>query len=496
MQNWKYLFNEKILDRGYFYTDNVKITRFDKNIVTAKVQGTFDYDTRITFKDGLIDGMFCSCPYFETDNCKHLAALLYVIEDDADEYLADDNEDFSQLFDSVSDDDLKDFLYDELEENPELLNKFKLKFSDSVDPKYYKSKLFNIHFENDRYLINDFLSEDMDFLLKKGEYELVFNLSKDIFPEIKKWWNYWEDFGSDGNIEELEDILAELIKSKIHDEVFEWLGELIYSIPDDYHMEGLTDLYFTEFNSRDELERKEKLVDRIIEKTGSARWILIKLDLMGKLDYCDDEINDLWEKYLCNEEIMQQYINSSEGSKKEELLKKAINQFEYNETYRFQLKNYYLENDWDRYMEELEKLVFSYPRVEYFKEFKENYSGNWTEKREELFDMHSNLNELYALEGLNDRLIENIHSLWELDRYKDVLAVTHSERLIEMYTDIAVSMAKSSGTPKHYREIADVLKTIHDLPGGEEVSENLVCEFKEKYKRRPRMMSQLRYIGF
>lgn len=499
MQNWQHLFEDKILDRGYFYTDQVKITFRDDKKVIAKVRGTRDYHAEIRFDEGLIDEMFCSCPYFERANCKHLAALFYVLEESNE--VDDVKEDFSELFNSVRIDDLKEFLFEELETNDELLNKFKLRFSEDVNATYYKSKLSEICFEEEnRYLINDFLSEDIHFLLEKNEYELVFDLLKTVFPHICDWWYYWEDYGSDGNMEEFKDILEILINTEVRCEVFEWLGDLIYSIPNDYHMDDLIDLYFEEFTTYEELYKKEKLSVKLFEKTRDIKWIKIKIDLMGKLNYFPSEIDEFRRQYTSHEEIMQQYIDSTCGSEKEELLKEAINQFEYNEKYVVQLKNYYKMNNDEKYLKVLEDLVFEYPDFEYFKEFKENFTGNWVQKREEIFKKHcdnqSYLNECYAEEELFDLLIKNIHSLWDLNEYREVLVRDYSDELIEMYSGIAQKMAMKSGPPKHYQEIAEILKIIYNLPNGEDAAINLVEDFKREYKRRPRMLQALKNTGF
>lgn len=495
------MFEDRILARGRSYTDEVEITQREDGKVTAVVSGTEDYDVEITFDEGLIDDMHCSCPYFDIDNCKHLAALLYVLEDEDEEETVVENEDFKELFDSVSDEDLKDFLFNQLEEDSRLLNRFKLEFSNKIDAGYYRSKLFDICFEDDnRGSINGFLSKDMYFLMEKGEYGLVLDLLDDVFPYVMDWWNYWEDYGSDGNMEGIRDIACELINTPVHEDLFEWLGDLIYAIPSDDHMDDLIDLYFAEFKTKEELEEKLALTEKLYRKTQKVRWIAIKIDLMGKLGYSDSEINDFRKDYLDSEEIMKQYISVSHGSKKEELLLRAISQFEYNREYKVQLKDYYLEIGSDRYNGVLEDLVFSYPEIEYFREFKACFNGDWEVKRSEIFDRYRDsnwyLNECYAEEGLCDLLIANISQPWELDEYYDVLVEDYSSELIEKYSVIAINMASRSGTPKYYEKIAGILKVILDIPGGKDRAVEIAKDFKVKYKRRPRMLQVLREAGF
>ena len=74
--------------------------------------------------------MSCTCPYFERDNCKHLAALLYYLEECEDDEIEDD--DIDELFNSVDDEKLNEFLLEELHGNWELRNRFRLKFSQKI----------------------------------------------------------------------------------------------------------------------------------------------------------------------------------------------------------------------------------------------------------------------------------------------------------------------------------------------------------------------------
>lgn len=132
MKNWHYLFEDKILGRGLSYMEDVEIDFRSDEKVTATVWGTEEYKTEITFDDGFVDEMYCSCPYFDIDNCKHLAALLFVLDENKKQDKPPvKKEDFTELFNSISSDDLNDFLFSELENDSELLNRFKLRFSDN-----------------------------------------------------------------------------------------------------------------------------------------------------------------------------------------------------------------------------------------------------------------------------------------------------------------------------------------------------------------------------
>lgn len=78
-------FQSEIRSRGlaYFNRGRVNNVEISTNFVSAKVKGTKKYHVWISFdKDLKPLRMSCTCPYFQTDNCKHLAALIYHLDED------------------------------------------------------------------------------------------------------------------------------------------------------------------------------------------------------------------------------------------------------------------------------------------------------------------------------------------------------------------------------------------------------------------------------
>ncbi len=82
MKNISGTFLQQIRIRGkqYFRQGKVKNVEISENFVSAKIQGSKTYHVWIAFDDDLQHKqMSCTCPYFRTDNCKHLAALFYYL---------------------------------------------------------------------------------------------------------------------------------------------------------------------------------------------------------------------------------------------------------------------------------------------------------------------------------------------------------------------------------------------------------------------------------
>lgn len=83
--DFKDRFNNTILSRGYeYYNDGLVDDILIKGTtVTAKVHGSSVYDVSVELDDNeFLDGD-CTCPYSESGlYCKHIAALLYYLENE------------------------------------------------------------------------------------------------------------------------------------------------------------------------------------------------------------------------------------------------------------------------------------------------------------------------------------------------------------------------------------------------------------------------------
>ena len=105
MIRWQHLFSKMILSRGkeYFHNNAVKDLRRWAGTYRATVAGREKYAVQIVTAANKVLSMSCTCPYAEGgENCKHMAAVLYELEEETDEELNDmlNNEDATGLWDS------------------------------------------------------------------------------------------------------------------------------------------------------------------------------------------------------------------------------------------------------------------------------------------------------------------------------------------------------------------------------------------------------------
>ena len=89
MTDWKKYFNSTILSRGrqYYHEGRVKRLTHRDHEWFAAVKGSRSYNVIARMgEDGDIEDMECSCLYaYNGQNCKHMAALLYAVEEDQKE---------------------------------------------------------------------------------------------------------------------------------------------------------------------------------------------------------------------------------------------------------------------------------------------------------------------------------------------------------------------------------------------------------------------------
>lgn len=510
MNSWEFLFEEKILNRGCFITDDVRILSRSSRKVNAIVSGTFDYDVEIEFDDdGYVDSMSCTCPYFERDNCKHLAALLYYLEECEDDEIEDD--DIDELFNSVDDEKLNEFLLEELHGNWELRNRFRLKFSQKIDKNHYKSKFDDIIYEDDfSYGLSRFIHNDVEFLFDKKEYDLILEMMDDAFFNVCSQLEYpWNDKYYD-NLDEISEVISGLANTSISEDVFDWLKSVFKNRADEDYIIRFFEILIDNFSLKSQLEEKYDLLTDIIPKTSSfykESFILAKIRLMGELGYPQSEIDEFRLKYLKYPQVRQQFIDETievnDYSKAMELLKRGISSSKHaNDKYNFhiQLKELYLKSDdLENYKKALFRLIIEYNDINDYKELKKQYSkDDWIDVREEIFlncsDCNSFLNECYAYDRLYGSLIDNIRHESDLSYYKKRLSKDYSWDLLEKYSSIVNQKASRTGTRKHYKNIANLLNEMLSIPGGDAVVSGILSEWKVKYKNRPAMWDELQKV--
>ena len=117
MKAWEKLYEPDVLEEAINLADSVKIISNDGVEIIAEVE---NYKVKTYIQYNSPSYLSCSCS--SRLSCKHEAALVFYLKDHSELYLK--NQDFDEVFDLVSQNDLKDFLLNEFKNNSDLKNKF------------------------------------------------------------------------------------------------------------------------------------------------------------------------------------------------------------------------------------------------------------------------------------------------------------------------------------------------------------------------------------
>ena len=273
--NFEELFEEKILERGYNYylEDSVHEVTKNGNYYEGLVYGTEIYEVQVKInRNGNVEDMDCDCPYAEENNCKHMAALLYYLENEGQvesKKLTRNTDNYDKIVSSISEHEIKEFVIEKLYENSDFQNEFRsyfVQYFEKTPKKVYERRISQSVYQaigrkgfieyNETYKFSnsmyDYIQEANN-LIKHKEYQAPFWIASLILEELPDL----PIDDSDGTtsyvesecIEVIEKILQKCKNNDIKVEIFNWI---IASIKNDSlgdysdGVEKILDEYFTE----------------------------------------------------------------------------------------------------------------------------------------------------------------------------------------------------------------------------------------------------------
>lgn len=552
--NFEEFFGEKILERGYNYylEDSVHEVTKNGNYYEGLVYGTEIYEVQVKInRNGNIEDMDCDCPYAEENNCKHMAALLYYIENEEQvesKKLIRNTDNYDKIISRISENEIKEFVTEKLYENSDFQNEFRNYFVQYFEknPKIvYERRISQSVYQaigrkgfieyNETYKFSnsmyDYIQEANN-LIKHKEYQAPFWIASLILEELPDL----PIDDSDGItscvesecIKVIEKILQKCDNNDIKEEIFNWI---IASIKNDYlgdysdGVEKILDEYFTEnkfINERlkiingkiQELKRKNdyyseyKLEDLI--KTKIA--LLYQLEMDGDaLKTIEDNIyyNPI-RRILIDIERKKGNIDRVEKLLKEGM-EVALKRNHYGTvTYYIEelLSIYENQKQKGKFKNLVKETLFRYNRgsFKYYQKLKELYpKEQWKSKRDSIIKelesdgegyYRDDLRQIYIEEQYYDKLFNSIITtpLFEIIvKYEKYLKKDYEEQLLEEYQKIVDEKSKFTGK-KNYEEIRKILQHMKKLKNGKALVGKMIEEYKIKYANRRLMLEELNKI--
>ncbi len=536
---WETYFQKRILDRGYdyYFDDRVEDLRINSNRIKAVVYGTHPYHVEIKLNGNRIIGMSCDCPYAQDEhNCKHMAAVLYDWERNATHPVIDN----SKLVKEASEEDVRSFLIQVLDDQPSLVETFKQytqnEFSlttliddlegvvDSYSDGYhYIDYEFSCDF-CDNY--EDAVDKWLDLLKEKKQYSLAFKFllkAYDIFDKLDIDDNEGETYDvSFYIIDAWSNIIMCMEKSERID-AFNLLKQFLNNIRYSYDRIDILQVFFNHLKGEDlsklqidfvkeqldYIESHNDILDREYVLDGFAKMYL---ELLKKNHASKKDINAIYKKYWeCGSIRMNciyTCINNEEYDEALDYIDKCIDLDYENQALmkrNIELKKdiYMEQGNIKAYKEELKNLIlfFNDTNIEDYIELRSHYNDKeWITERDSLIEQLAPgcfLCEILETEQLYGQLFDVIlrsNNRDLLHQYTHVLNDEYPEKLIQLYREFVEKQAESTGSRKHYYQIVEELRIMKSITGGDKVVDEIIKKWKIQYKNRSAMLDELNRV--
>ena len=536
---WETYFQKRILDRGYdyYFDERVEDLRINSNRIKAVVNGTDFYHVEIKLNGNKIIGMSCDCPYAQDEhNCKHMAAVLYewqlrVIHPEIDS---------SQLVEDASEEDVRSFLIQVLDDNPNLVESFKhytqneISLDTMIDDlegvcDSYSDGYHYIDYEFSRDFCDNYkdaVDKWLDILKKKDQYSLAFRFLLKAYEVFYKL-DIEDNGGETGalsviiisqwaNIIMCMDDLERL-------EAFAELGQYLNSVRDYFDSQKILEIFFESLSGKEFLKLKLDLVKKQLDYIESHDDIFNRgyaiegfakkyLELLKKNKASKKEISAVhkkyWEYIPIRMDCVYTCINNKEYDKALDYIDECIDfEYENQDRMKFNIKLkkdiYKKQGDIKAYREELKNLIlfFNDTNLEDYVELRSLFSDkDWIKERDSIIEQltHGRFScEILETEQLYEQLLDVLlrsDDKYLLHQYTDLLSEKYPERLLQIYRENVEKQAESTGSRKHYYQIVEELRIMKLITGGDKVVDEIIKKWKIQYKNRSAMLDELNRV--
>ena len=544
---WKKLFAPHILSRGeeYFESELVKIEKIDEQSITATVEGTDVYSVEIVLKNNRVIEMDCDCPYAaEGNNCKHMAAVLFVAEDEenvelsiADDFSQLENENESvdavleKTISGLSDIQLRQLLADTAKKHSDVRDRIMIIGKNTVGPdvkKCWASDLriisrrasdrsgFIDYYHADDYFseLEGYMDDTIEPLLENRLIMDAFDLVGLVFTEAMSQ----EVDDSDGGLtfiaSECEMYWEELIRSPEADQIkmLDWCLTQLRRFSGDVGEDILLTVISEYFTDPKLLPEIIKTLDKKIESANEysvKQLICYRIELMKKLGASKTEIDTYRKKFWTYHFIRNQELDRLESEKRwEETLKLLGECEEMDSDNRYLMSQYSMrrvrilkqcgrKTDW---LKELKRYIFSFPQrdLTYIEELKQAVSTDqWQEILPQLFNNENTKGlrrELQLSEGMLEQMMIELEAScfpYELKQYEKKLRKVYPERVRDLLLKQVDQQMRQASTRQAYARAIRELKHLYGYSDGRVKAAELAQAWRRDFPRRTAMLEEL-----
>lgn len=447
------------------------------------------------------------------------------------------------LVSGANEEDVRSFLAAVLAEDEKLLLRFHniinkqvtredinnyIRQVDIIADRYMGRNHFISYYEADGFIseLEEIIDEDVRRMIDNGNYLSAFEVMNYIFVLIGDVDMDDSDGGTGMLADRIYQLWLELlvkVSSKEKRKMFDWFTSHLDGSVIDYLEEYIEQIIMGEFEEKEYEQAKLDFIEDMIARSerkdsdwsrdyGVGKWAVRYLEMLQEKKASDEQIEEVCKRYWKNSSVRRYYVDICMKKKEYDHVLQILDECilldkqyrglisEYSEKKK---EIYLLQGNKSAYIEQLWKLVLEHEAgdLELYRELKKQYTADeWLVKREEIFGKlpaYAHVEKLYKEEKLYDRLLVyvlNSPGLYALQEYEKVLKKEYPEQILNKYNDEVSKMAVHTSDRKNYTHLVSLLRKMQQIKGGSKLVEQIVVEWKIKYKNRPAMMDELRKL--
>ena len=447
------------------------------------------------------------------------------------------------LVSGANEEDVRSFLAAVLAEDEKLLLRFHniinkqvtredinnyIRQVDIIADRYMGRNHFISYYEADGFIseLEEIIDEDVRRMIDNGNYLSAFEVMNYIFVLIGDVDMDDSDGGTGMLADRIYQLWLELlvkVSSKEKRKMFDWFTSHLDGSVIDYLEEYIEQIIMGEFEEKEYEQAKLDFIEDMIARSerkdsdwsrdyGVGKWAVRYLEMLQEKKASDEQIEEVCKRYWKNSSVRRYYVDICMKKKEYDHVLQILDECilldkqyrglisEYSEKKK---EIYLLQGNKSAYIEQLWKLVLEHEAgdLELYRELKKQYTADeCLVKREEIFGKlpaYAHVEKLYKEEKLYDRLLVyvlNSPGLYALQEYEKVLKKEYPEQILNKYNDEVSKMAVHTSDRKNYTHLVSLLRKMQQIKGGSKLVEQIVAEWKIKYKNRPAMMDELRKL--
>ena len=448
-----------------------------------------------------------------------------------------------ELVRSANEEDVRSFLTAVLAEDEKLLLRFHniinkqvtredinnyIRQVDIIADRYLGRNHFISYYEADGFIseLEEIIDEDVRRMIDNGDYLSAFEVMNYIFVLIGDVDMDDSDGGTGMLADRIYQLWLELlvkVSSEEKRKMFDWFTAHLDGSVIDYLEEYIEQIIMGEFEENEYEQVKLDFIEDMIARSeskdsdwsrdyGVGKWAVRYLEMLQEKKASDEQIKEVCKRYWKSSSVRRYYVDICMKKKEYDHVLQILDECilldkqyrglisEYSEKKK---EIYLLQGNRSAYIEQLWKLVLEHEpgNLELYRELKKQYTADeWLVKREEIYGKlpaYAHVERLYKEEKLYDRLLVyvlNSPGLYALQEYEKVLKKDYPEQILNKYKDEVSKMAVHTSDRKNYAHLVSLLRKMQQMKGGSKLVEQIVAEWKIKYKNRPAMMDELRKL--